>query len=139
MTKTFGYGSVLAVTTSTAETNIGQLLNINGPGAQFADVDTTCLDSSSNYRTFVAGLGDPGEITCNLIYAPTTTIHKRLMYYMNNRTAAKTFTIYHGTTPAGTAQTFSAHVKGFNRTITLDDVIKGDLTLKVTGKPGFTS
>ena len=139
MAKTFGYGSVLAVTTTTGESNIGQLLDITGPGASFSDVDTTTLDSSTNYRTFIAGLGDGGEVTCSLIYAPTTTVHKRLMYYMHNRTAAKTFTAYHGTTAAGTAQTFTAHVKGFSRTITLDDVIKGDLTLKVTGKPGYTS
>ena len=138
MTKTFGYGSVLAVTTTTGETNIGQIRTISGPGVSFGDVDTTCMDSSTNYRTFIPGLGDPGEVTCSLVYAPTTVSHKRLMYYMGQR-SIKTYTVYHGTTAAGTAQAFSAYVKGMSREILMDDLITGDVTFKVTGKPAYTT
>lgn len=138
MTKTFSYGSVLAVTTTTGEANIGQLRSISGPGVSFGDVDTTCMDSSTNYRTFVAGLGDGGEVTASLVYAPTTVSHKRLMYYMGQR-SSKTFTIYHGTTAAGTAQTFTGYVKGMSREIPLDDLITGDITIKCSGKPGYTT
>ena len=138
MTKTFGYGSVLAVTTTTGETNIGQLRNITGPGVSFGDVDTTCMDSSTNYRTFVAGLGDGGEVTASLVYAPTTISHKRLMYYMGQR-STKSFKLYHGTTAAGDEDTFSAHIKSVSREIPMDGLITASLTLKLTGKPGYTT
>ena len=137
MAKTHGYGSVLVVTTTTGDANIGQIRSISGPGVSGSDVDTTTLDSSSNYRTFVAGLLDPGEVTINLVYAPTTVSHKRLVYYMSQR-STKGFKVYHGST-AGTEQTFSAYIKGMGREIPLDDLITGDLTLKVTGKPGYTT
>ena len=138
MTKHFGYGSVLQVTTTTGDLAIGQVLSISGPGVDFDDVDTTTMDSSSNYRTFVPGLGDPGELTISLVYAPTTTSHKRLMYYMGQR-STKAFKLYHGTTAAGDEDTFSAHIKSMSREIPLDGIITGDVTLKITGKPGYTT
>jgi hypothetical protein len=141
MTKIFGYGSVLTVTTTTAETDIGQIRNISGPGASFNDVDTTTLDSSSNYRTFTPGLGDPGEVTFSVIYdttsAAATMMHVRLTQYMNAR-SAKTFKAYHGSS-TGDVSTFSAYVKGMGREIPLDDVITCDFTLKVSGLPGYST
>lgn len=133
-----GFGSVLAVTTTTAETNVGAVRNIDGPNVVFNDADTTTLDSSSNYRTFIQGLGDPGELTFDLIASTTHLSHKRIAFYMNNRTAAKTWSVYHGSS-AGDVDTFSAYVKGMTRAIPLDDVITYSVTLKVTGKPGYTS
>ncbi len=85
MTKHFGYGAVLQVTTTTGDAAIGQVLSITGPGVDFPDVDTTTMDSSSNYRTFVPGLGDPGELTINVLYDPAAVAHKRLAYYMGQR------------------------------------------------------
>jgi hypothetical protein len=137
MAKTFGYGCVMAVTSTTGELNIGQLRSIEGPGVDFDDVDTTCLDSSSNYRTFVAGLGDPGEVSVSLVYDSTSLTHSRMIYYMNAR-SSKTWTIFHGTTSAD-ADSFTGYVKSFSRSIALDDVITADMTIKVSGLPGYTT
>jgi len=138
MAKTFGYGSVLAVTTTTALTNIGQIRNISGPGVSGTDVDTTTLDSSTNYRTFVGGLLDPGEVTFSVVYDSTSLLHSRLNYYMGQQ-SLKTFTVYHGSTASGDADAFSAYVKGVSREIPLDDVITADYTLKVSGIPAYTT
>lgn len=135
--KAIGYGSVLSVTTTTGETNIGQIQNISGPGVTFNDVDTTCMDSSSNYRTFIPGLGDPGELTFTVAYSSTQTPHKRLAYYMGQR-SNKTFTVYLNSS-AGTATAMNAYVKGMSREIPLDGLITADLTLKLSGKPGYTT
>ena len=136
-TKTLGYGSVLVVTTTTGDLNLGSVRKIGGPSVSFNDIDTTCMDSSSNYKTFVAGLGDPGEVTVSLVYDPTNTGHKRLAYYAGQR-SVKTFKHYHGST-GGTEQTFSAYVKGYGRETPMDDLITSDVTLKVSGKPGYTT
>ena len=133
MTKHHGYRSV--ITTSTGE--IGQVRNISGPGTEFADIDTTCMDSSSNYRTFVAGLGDPGEVTISLVYDPTMSSHLKLADAANNL-ETRSFTVYQGST-SGDSDAFEAHVKGISREIPYDDLITADLTLKVTGIPGWTT
>ena len=139
MAKTFGYGCVLQVTTSSGlELPIGQVRSISGPGVDFADVDTTCMDSSSNYRTFVPGLGDPGEVTISVVYDSTSSAHARLIYHMNNR-RLNTYTLFHGTTAAADADAFVAYVKGVSREIPMDDVITADYTLKLSGIPGYTT
>ena len=137
MTKYFGYGAVLQVTTTTGDAAIGQVTNISGPGVDFADVDTTTMDSSSNYRTFVPGLGDPGEVTFSVMYDPAAVPHKRLAYYMGQR-QVKSFKLYHGTTSAD-EDAFSAYVKSLGREIPMDGMITADITLKLSGKPGYST
>lgn len=137
MTKTIGYGSALSVTTTTGETLIAQIRSISGPGVQADDVDTTTLDSSSNYRTFAAGLLNAGEVTAQLVYDPSNLTHQRLNTYMNAR-SSKTFKAYHGST-TGVAETFTAYVKGMGREIPLDDLITCDATFKVSGSAGYST
>jgi len=137
MTKTHGYHSILTVTTTTGAAEVGQIRSISGPGVSGNDVDTTTLDSSSGFRTFVGGLLDPGEVTFSTVYDPAAIAHKRLAFYMGQR-SQKTFIVYHGSS-AGDTDEFIAHVKGMSREIPLDDLITCDFTLKVTGKPAYTS
>ena len=134
MTKFFGYRSIVA--TSTGE--IAQLTGVSGPGVDFNEADTTTMDSSSNYRTSVPGLGNPGDLTIGLMYDPTAVPHKRLAYYMGQR-SVKAFKLYHGTTAAGDEDTFSAWIKSLGREIPMDGMITADITLHVTGKPGYTT
>mgnify|MGYP001565766737 FL=1 len=133
MAKTHGYRSILA--SSTGE--VAQILSISGPGVSFNDIDTTTLDSSSNYRTFASGLGDPGEVTFGLVYDPTHASHKMLARAAQNRTQ-KTWTAYHGSS-TGDTDVFEAYVKGLGREIPMDDVISCDVTMHVTGLPGYTT
>lgn len=133
MTKVFGYKSILA--SSTGE--VGQVKSIGGPSAAFGDVDTTTLDSSTNYRTFVPGLGDPGEVTLALVYDPTLASHRMLARAAQNRTE-KAWTFYHGSS-TGDTDVFNAFVKSVGRETPLDNLITADVTLKVTGKPGYTT
>lgn len=137
MAKNIGFGSIITVTTTTGAAEIGQVRSISGPGVSANDVDTTCLDSSSNYRTFSPGLLDPGEVTMNIVYDPTATAIKRLTEYAGTR-ASKTFTIYHASS-TGDTDAFTGYVKGIGREIPLDDLITADFTVKVTGLPGYTT
>lgn len=137
MAKTHGYHSILTVTTTTGAAEIGQIRNISGPSVAGNDIDTTCLDSTSSFRTFVGGLLDPGEVTFSTVYDPAAVAHKRLAFYMGQK-SSKTFVVYHGSS-GGETDTFTAYVKGMSREIPLDDVITCDFTLKVTGLPAYTS
>ena len=138
MAKSIGYGSVLMVNSTTGgEVNVAQVRSISGPGVSFNDVDTTCLDSSSNYRTFVAGLGDPGELSFSLVYDSTATSMSLLTRHMKNRTST-TFKVAEGSS-GGTLTSFSGYVKAMGREIPMDDVISCDVTVKVSGLPGYTT
>ena len=138
MAKNIGYGSALAVATSTGgTTTIAAIRSISGPGTDATDVDTTCLDSSSNFRTFAAGPIDPGEVTFQLAYSTTEASHGRLADMHENKTSY-TFTLTHNTSGSDT-DTFSAYVKSLGREIPLDDLITQDVGLKVSGLPGYTT
>lgn len=133
MAKTFSYRSIIA--TSTGE--IAQLTSVSGPGVDFPEVDTTTMDSSSNYRTSVPGLGNAGDVTLGMMYDPAAASHKILAEAAVNRTT-KVFTVYHGSS-TGDTDVFSAWVKGITREIPLADMVTSDVTLHVTGKPNYTT
>lgn len=133
MTKIFGYRSIIA--TSTGE--IAQLTGISGPGVDFAEVDTTTMDSSSNYRTSVPGIGNAGDVTLTMMYDPAAASHKILAEAAVNRTT-KVFTVYHGSS-TGDTDVFSAWVKSIGREIPMDGMISSDVAIHVTGKPGYTT
>lgn len=139
MAKSIGFGSVLTVAASSTaeENNVGQVLSISGPGVSANDVDTTCFDSSSNYRTFAPGLLDPGELSFQVIYDSTSTSHALLTYYLGQRTTVW-WQVIQGSS-AGTVQEFKGYVKGMNREMPMDDKITCDFTVKVTGLPGYTT
>lgn len=140
MTKRLGYGSVLIVCSTsdgTTENNIGYVRNISGPGVSGNDIDTTTLDSSSNYRTFTPGLLDPGEVSFQVVYATTLATHKRLARIMGGRISSN-WKVIHASS-AGAASSFSGYVKAMSREIPMDDLITCDFTVKVSGIPGYTT
>jgi hypothetical protein len=140
MAKNVGYGSVLIVCSSSdgiAENKVAQVRSISGPGVSGNDVDTTTLDSSSNFRTFTAGLLDPGELTFAIAYDPTAVSHTRLYRYCHDRYTAN-WKVAEGST-GGTVTSFVGYIKGMSREIPIDDMITMDVTIKLTGKPGYTT
>jgi len=136
MVKKIGFGTSLAVTSTTGQLTIGQIRTLTPPGTDATDVDTTTLDSSSNFRTFVSGPIDPGEVTFELAYDPSTLAHQRLSQY-HNALNVKTFTIDYAST-FGT-QAFSAYIKSLGAEVPLDDLITQSVTLKVSGLPAYAT
>ena len=117
MTKYFGFRSIIA--TSTGE--VAQLTAINGHGTERDDIDTTTMDSSSDFRTFTAGLGDGGEVNLELMYDPVLASHKIIYHSLKDR-VTKSWTVYHGSS-TGDTDVFTGYVKSINREIAMDDVV----------------
>lgn len=136
MAKRIGYGVTLETTTSTGVLSIGYIRSISGPSAAINDVDTTTLDSTGGFRTFIPGLIDGGEVTCDMLYDPSIESHKTLGTRFKARTSA-TYTITDPSTTAGAA--FTGYIKGLSREIPLDDVITCSVTFKVSGNPGYAT
>lgn len=137
MTKRVGFGSILTCTSSTGTLTIGQIRSIDGPSGSGTDVDTTTLDSSSNFRTFSPGPTDPGELTLDLVYDKALNDHGRLGSYYASQ-VAKTWTVTDGSS-TGPTRAFSGYIKSMGAAIPLDDVITCSVTIKVSGVPGFSS
>ena len=141
MAKQIGYGSVIAVATSTggAGVNIGQVRSIDGPNLSANDVDTTTLDSSSNFRTFIQGLTDPGVVTLEVVLDSTLASgqYPRLVRANQNREQVN-FEVYYGSS-TGDGFTFNGYVQGIGPQIPLDDLITAEISIKASGDPGFTT
>lgn len=136
MAKNIGYGSELSVASTTGTLDIGQIRSISGPDSEYDDVDTTTLDSSTNFRTFIPGLADPGVVTIEVVSDWTLTAQSRLRTYFEAGTA-KTYTISHPT--SANTQSFSAYVKSIGQEIPLDDLIMSTYSFKLSGDAGWTS
>lgn len=136
MAKEIGYGAELSVATTTGTLDIAQIRSISGPDSEADMVDTTTMDSSTNYRTFIQGLADPGQVTLELVYDGTSVGHARLETYQENMTS-KVYTISYPT--SANTQSFTAYVQSLSVEIPLDDLITQSVTLKITGDPGWSS
>jgi hypothetical protein len=137
MAKNIGYGSSLAVTTTTGSLAIGQIKTMSFGGSDATDVDTTTLDSSTNYRTFRPAPIDPGDLSMTVVYDPQAAAHRRLITYFE-AFSTKTFTVTYNTTTSDT-QAFSAYIKTVGAEIPLDDLVTADITLKITGDAAWQS
>ena len=131
--KKIGFTTTIASSTSGT---IASVRSISGPNASGDSVDTTTLDSTSRYRTFIGALVDGGEVTFDLIYDTEEPSHQTLAQFLSSQDT-KSWTITYPST--FTAQTFSGHVTGLGAETPLDDVITQPVTIKVSGTPGFSS
>ncbi len=132
MGKKIGLTTTIATSTGT----IAQVRGISGPGASGDAVDTTTLDVSGRYRTFIGGLVDGGEVTLDLVYDTESAGHKALAIRLTSQDTTA-WTITYPTTFS--AQSFSGFVTGLSAETPLDDLITAQCTIKITGSPGFSS
>lgn len=112
-------------------TEIAELTSIGGLELSAETIDTTTLDSTGGYRTFINGFKDGGEVSISGFFNPTS--HKGLYDDFEAGTVS-TYTIEF---PAGinAKWEFSAVVTAYSTSAELEDAIAFEATLKVSGKP----
>lgn len=140
--KLIGLGTTLSVKLTTASTTtytaIGGLVSLPGPNATADDADVTTLDNSDNFKTFLRGQVDPGELSLTLAYGSTDASSKKLGTALKDG-ALRTWKLTFSST-AVSAETFSGYVKGMGREIAgAASMISRSVTIKVSGSPGFPS
>ncbi len=65
------YGNQSTYATSNSWTSLTNLVDITPPNVEAEDIDTSHMDSTSQYETFVAGWANGGDVTFNLQYTKT--------------------------------------------------------------------
>ena len=110
-------------------TAIAEINSIQGPNMSRETIDTTALDTSGGYRTFVPSFRDAGEIVLEMNFTQAGYITMKtdfesssLVYYQ----------IVFPDTPNTTFE-FGAYVTALGNSIPTDDKITQTVTLKISG------
>lgn len=120
----------LGAGTASPETfvKVGGITDIGAPESSTTEIDITDLES--NAKEFVAGLKDFGSITMQLKYDPTLAPVKDIEGLADTG-AVRNWQIRYS--DGKTKKSFSAFVKSFNPSAAVDSIVKGPLTLRITG------
>lgn len=127
-----GIGTTLKVANTGSPityTSIGEVKNVNGPNVSNEQIEVTNLDSPNNFKEFIGGLKDGGEIQFEMNWikgAKQTQIRDDVV-----SATKRTYQISWPTSPATTA-TFSAFPTNFSMSAEPNAAITASVTLKLT-------
>lgn len=143
MTHSPSWGTVLSwdIAGGTSYTAVGQVKDITGPGITRGDIDVSDHDSANNYREFLPGLADGGNVTFSLGFDPANAQHIQtagtglMVSVEQDGCIIPSWTIVNDTCAGTATLTFDAYVNGYTFNFPVEGEITGDLSLKVTGRP----
>lgn len=130
-------GTTLTKGKSGDETNdlkIANLTSIGEIGVESEEIDTTDLDSPDNYKEFIAGSKDAGEVSIAGNIKDESNVEKMLALAESQSVEPWTVTY-----PSGATWKFRAFVKSFkDGEKTTDGLATFTATLRISGKPTYT-
>ncbi len=126
-----GYGAKFFwKVTSPADTAVLLVTAITPPGIDVEDIDTSVMQSTDQWRTFISGWKDGGEAGITVQYTKANTALLFAQVAVENF-----FTIEFSD---DSEWDFKGYIKGFGDEIDIDGVVSTTLTIKLTGVPTFT-
>lgn len=118
----------------TEDLKIANLTSIGEIGVESEEIDTTDLDSPNNYKEFIAGSKDAGEVALSGNIKDESNVEKMLALAESQSVEEWTVTY-----PSGATWVFSAFVKSFkDGEKTTDGLATFTATLRISGKPVYT-
>lgn len=134
-----GFGAELrrgdGATPTEVFTAIGHSTNISGPGISRATYDVTTHQSPEQWREFIGGLKDGGEVTIDINYNPA--IHDPFVEDFDDSEPRNYELAFPD--PDQTVWSFGAILTGFEPTAPHDNKLSASMTFKVSGPPTITS
>ena len=113
---------------------IANLTSIGEIGVESEEIDTTDLDSPDNYKEFIAGSKDAGEVSLAGNIKDETNVEKMLAL-AESQSVEQWEVAY----PSGAKWVFNAFVKSFkDGEKTTDGLATFTATLRISGKPVYT-
>lgn len=128
--------NAMGTTLKKGTTAIANLSSIAGLELSAETIDTTALDTTGGYKTFIAGSKDAGEVKIQGFFDGS-----EFDTFMNdfNDGSANAYTIEFpdmgATSPS--KWTFNAVVTGLSTGAEVDNAVSFEATLKVSGQPTF--
>ena len=114
---------------------IAEINSITGPGMTRDFIDVTNLDSTGGYREFIGGFRDGGNVTLNMNF--TIDGYNQMKDDYENDDSHNYQIVLPDT--GETTLEFAAFVTDLPLSVTADDKITIDVTLKVTGQVSLTT
>lgn len=137
MSATRTMGTTLTKTQSGSEVAdlvIGNLTSIGEIGLESEEIETTDLDSPNDFKEFIAGAKDAGEVALAGNIKNEDTVEKMLA--LANSRSVEEFTVEY---PSGATWVFNAFVKSFkDGEKNVEGLATWTGTLRVTGAPVYT-
>jgi predicted secreted protein len=117
---------------------IATLTSIDGLDLQSDTIETTNLESSGGYKTYVGGLKDAGEVSIKGRY--NYTDHSTIYTDFDAGTVnAYTIEFPDKGTTTGSQWTFNAIVTGFKTGSEMGGLVEFEAKFKISGKPTLVS
>lgn len=114
---------------------VANVSDLSGPTRQRDAIEVTAHDSPNQYREFVKGLKDGGEVTATLNYNPANSTHSQLdADFEEDALRNYQIVILPGEADEHT-WTFSALITDIGDSFPVDDRMERDITFKISGKP----
>lgn len=118
----------------TADLLIANLTSIGEIGVESDEIDSTDLDSPDNYKEFIAGSKDAGEVALAGNIKDESNVEKMLALAESQSIEEWTVTY-----PSGAKWVFNAFVKSFkDGEKTPDGLASFTASLRISGKPTYT-
>jgi len=122
-------------TGSGSYSTIANVSDLSGPSRQRDAIEVTAHDSPDQYREFVKGLKDGGEVTATLNYDPGQSTHSDLdSDFEEKDLRSYQIVILPGDDNEHT-WTFNALITDLGDSFPVDDRMERDVTFKISGKP----
>lgn len=113
---------------------IGNLTSIGEIGVESDEIETTDLDSPDEYKEFIAGTKDAGEVALAGNIKDETVVEK-LLALAESRSIEEYMVTY----PSGAKWVFSGFIKSFkDAEKTPEGLASFTASIRVTGKPVYT-
>ena len=115
--------------------DLAQINSIEGPGMSRDFIDTTALDTAGGYRTFITGFRDAGQVTLNMNF--TRDSYDKMQTDFESSVAQN----YEIILPDddNTTLEFEGYVTELPLSVTPDDKVTANVTIKVSGQPTVAS
>lgn len=129
-----GMGTKLSGGSAGTTTTIAYLTAIQGLDLSAATIETTALDTTGGYKTYIGGMKDAGDISITGHFDPSK--HTGLLTDFNAGTVNPYIIEFSdkGTTN-GTQWTFNAIVTEYKTSPDMSNLVTFDAKLKVSGAP----
>ena len=117
----------------TAYVDVAEVTSVDVLDISADTIDVSSHDSANQWREFVGGMKDGGELSMEINYDPA--LHGTILSNIGGDPVAHRITL----TDAGAAVvTFDGVLTGLKASAPFDDKLSGTVTIKVSGEPVIT-
>jgi len=130
-----GVGTIFQRWNGSAWVHIAEIKSIDGPSKTRDTIETTNLDTTGGYKTFIASFRDAGTVQLSMNFTRAT------YELMDDDFASETLKNYEIILPDSevTSIEFEGLVTELGLSITTGDVVSAPVTIKVSGAPVMNS